>query len=167
VAALTGLVFAVVIGAASRSKPSRPAASAKCKNQAATRHEMGSGRPSSQEGKASRPAAPDLTLSFDAEPADCEFYSIQPGYECAHGSVDQSAPAQPPSAAFVRDDSPGNVRDGNYSARVVLNPGDHAIYSCQKEAVEAITRLAEGKARKRGGAGRGSCRSAGAAPTPG
>jgi hypothetical protein len=106
---------------------------------------MGSGRPSSQEGKASRPAAPDLTLSFDAEPADCEFYSIQPGYECAHGSVDQSAPAQPPSAAFVRDDSPGNVRDGNYSARVVLNPGDHAIYSCQREAVEAIKRLDEGE----------------------
>jgi len=81
---------------------------------------------------------PDLTLSFDATPAYSEFYSIQPGYKCVNGSVDQSAPTQPPSAAFVRDDSPGNVRDGKYSARVTLNPGDHAAYSCQKEAVMAV-----------------------------
>ena len=79
-----------------------------------------------------------LTLSFDAEPADCEWSSIQPGFTCANGSVNQSAPAKSPSAAFARDDSPGNVRDGKYSARVALNPGDHAIYSCQKEAVMAI-----------------------------
>ncbi len=67
VAALTGIVLAVVIGAPFRSKPSRPAASAKCKNQAATRRERGSGGPSCQERKASRPAAPDLSLSFDAD----------------------------------------------------------------------------------------------------
>jgi hypothetical protein len=81
---------------------------------------------------------PDLTLSFDAEPADCEWDSIQPGFECRNGSVNLSAPAKSPSAAFVRDDSPGNVRNGKYSARVALNPGDHASYSCQKEAVMAI-----------------------------
>jgi hypothetical protein len=79
-----------------------------------------------------------LTLSFDAEPADCEWDSIQPGFECRNGSVNLSAPAKSPSAAFVRDDSPGNVRNGKYSARVALNPGDHASYSCQKEAVMAI-----------------------------
>src|SRR5437764_8544053 len=33
----------------------------------------------------------DLTLSFDAEPADCEWDSIQPGFKCANGSVDRSA----------------------------------------------------------------------------
>jgi hypothetical protein len=80
----------------------------------------------------------DLTLSFDAEPAECEWDSIQTGYQCRNGSVDQSAPAQSPSAAFARDDSPGNVRDGKYSARVALHPGDHAIYSCRKEAVMAV-----------------------------
>jgi hypothetical protein len=37
------------------------------------------------------------------------------------------------------------ARDGKYSARVVLNPGDHASYSCQKEAVEAIKPLDEGE----------------------
>jgi hypothetical protein len=86
---------------------------------------------------ASASASPqDLTLSFDAEPA--EWASVQPGFNCANGSVDQSAPAKSPSAAFVRDDSPGNVRNGKYSARVVLNPGDQSPYSCQKEAVMAI-----------------------------
>jgi hypothetical protein len=35
-----------------------------------------------------------------------------------------TARREAPSAAFVRDDSPGNVRHGKYSARVVLNPGD-------------------------------------------
>jgi hypothetical protein len=96
--------------------------------------------------RASVPAVEhNLTLSFDRKPAYSEFDWIQPGYKCANGSVDQSAPAQPPSSAFVRDDSPGNVRDGKYSARVVLNPGDHASYSCQKEAVEAIKRLGEGE----------------------
>ena len=90
-------------------------------------------------------APPDLTLSFDATPAYSEFDSIQPGFTCANGSVDRSAPAQPPSAAFVRDDSAGNVRDGKYSARVVLNPGDHASYTCKAEAVEAIKELGEGE----------------------
>jgi hypothetical protein len=145
VAALTGLVLALVIGAASRSKPSGPAATGKCKNQAAPRRELGSGRPSSQERKASRPTAPDLTLSFDAEPADCEWDSIQPGFECANGSVDQSARAQSPSAAFVRDDSRRNVRHGKYSARVVLSPGDHAPYTCKAEAVAAIKDVGEGE----------------------
>ena len=54
------------------------------------------------------------------------------------GVVDQSAAIKPPSAAFVRDDSPGNVRHGKYSARVVLNPGEHAPYTCRAEAVGAI-----------------------------
>ncbi len=95
---------------------------------------------------ASVPAvARDLTLSFDAKPPYSEFYSIQPGYKCASGAVDQSAPAKPPSAAFVRDNSPGNVRHGKYSARVVLKPGDHSSYSCQKEAVFAIKALGEGE----------------------
>jgi hypothetical protein len=77
-------------------------------------------------------APPDLTLSFDATPAYSEFHWIQPGFKCLNGAVDPSSPTKPPSAAFVRDDSPGNVRDGKYSARVVLNPGDHSSYSCQK-----------------------------------
>src|SRR4051794_12991560 len=56
-------------------------------------------------GGASASASPqDLTLSFDAEPAYSEWSSIQPGFKCANGSVDQSATAQSPSAAFVRDD---------------------------------------------------------------
>ena len=88
----------------------------------------------------------DLTLSFDAEPAYCEWNFVQTGYDCRNGSVDQSASAQSPSAAFVRDSSPGNVRDGKYSARVVLKPGDHAAYSCGKEAVAAIkSGLGEGE----------------------
>jgi hypothetical protein len=97
----------------------------------------------------SRTGAPrfprDLTLSFDARPAYSEWWGIQPGYACANGTVDHSAPTKPPSAAFVRDDSPGNVRHGRYSARVVLNPGDHASYSCNAEAVEAVKRLNEGE----------------------
>jgi hypothetical protein len=114
---------------------------------------------------------PDLTLSFDAEPAYSDWWSIQPGFKCPSGAVDQSATAKPVSAAFVRDDSPGNVRHGKYSARVVLNPGDYSSYSCEKEAALAITRLdegeGEGEGRNRGGAGPGSCQSAGAAQTPG
>ena len=100
---------------------------------------------------ASRRTAPasgmgrDLTLSFDAKPAYSEFRSIQPGFGCVNGSVDQSAPTKSSSAAFVLDDSPGNVRHGRYSARVVLNPGDHASYSCKAEAVEAIKHLNEGE----------------------
>jgi Polysaccharide lyase len=93
---------------------------------------------------ASAPAtARDLTLSFDAKPAYSEWWGIQPGYACVNGSVDQSAPTKPSSAAFVRDDSPGNVRHGRYSARVVLNPGDYASYTCKAEAVFAFKRLGE------------------------
>ena len=90
-------------------------------------------------------AADNLTLSFDGTPAYCEWDSIQPGFPCADGAVDQSAPTKPPSAAFVRDNSPGHVRDGRYSARVVLNPGDYASYTCKTEAVFAIKRLDEGE----------------------
>jgi hypothetical protein len=92
---------------------------------------------------AAQPA--DLTLSFDAEPAHCEWDSIQPGFACANGKVDQSSPVQPPAAAFLRDHSPGNVRHGRYSARVVLKPGDYASYSCKAEAVFAIKGLGEGE----------------------
>jgi hypothetical protein len=78
----------------------------------------------------------DLTLSFDAKPAYSEFYSIQPGYRCINSVI--SGTRKSPSAAFVRDNSAGNVRHGRYSARVVLNSGDHSSYSCHKEAVMAI-----------------------------
>ena len=90
-------------------------------------------------------ALPNLTLSFDATPAYSEFWTIQPGYTCANGSVKLSSPTKPPSAAFGRDNSRGNVRHGRYSARIVLNPGDHASYTCKAEAVEAIRRLNEGE----------------------
>jgi hypothetical protein len=53
-----------------------------------------------------------LTLSFDAKPAYSEFYSIQPGYRCFNGT--SAGIRTSPSAAFVRDDSPGNVRHGEY-----------------------------------------------------
>ena len=89
--------------------------------------------------------ARDLTLSFDAKPAYSEWDSIQPGFECENGKVDHSAPTKPPSAAFVRDKSPGNVRHGRYSAKVVLKPGDHATYTCRAEAVAAIKDLNEGE----------------------
>jgi hypothetical protein len=146
VAALASLVLTLTIGAPFRSRPPGRAGSAMCTNRGdATRGDITSGGSSTREGKASRLAAPDLTLSFDAEPAYCEWDSIQPGFKCGDGSVDHSAPAQPPSAAFARDDSPGKVRHGRYSARVVLRPGDHASYSCQKEAVEAIKPLDEGE----------------------
>jgi hypothetical protein len=93
---------------------------------------------------ASAPAArSDLTLSFDAKPPYSEFYSIQPGFNCVNGIV--SGTRKSPSAAFVRDSSSGDVRHGRYSARVVLNPGDHAPYSCRREAVEAIQHLDEGE----------------------
>jgi hypothetical protein len=88
---------------------------------------------------------PNLTLSFDAKPAYSEWWGIQPGYKCVNGSVNQSTPTKPPSAAFVRDSSAGNVREGKYSARVVLNPGDHAAYTCEAESVSAIKRLNEGE----------------------
>jgi hypothetical protein len=142
-AAVAGVVLAVVIGAPSRSESSRPATSGKCKNQAETRRDAGSGRLSTKGGRESQ-AAPDLTLSFDAQPARCEWDSIQSGFECTHGAVD-SKTARSPAEAFVRDKSPGDVRNGNYSAFVVLRPGDHAAYSCQKEAVFAIKRLREGE----------------------
>jgi hypothetical protein len=88
---------------------------------------------------------PDLTLSFDARPAYSEWEGIQPGYRCVNGSVEQSAPSKPASAAFRRDGSPGNVRHGRYSAKVVLAPGDHASYTCKAEAVLAFTALDEGE----------------------
>jgi hypothetical protein len=88
---------------------------------------------------------PNLTLSFDAKPAYSEWWGIQPGYKCVNGSVNQSTPTKAPSAAFVRDSSAGNVREGKYSARVVLNPGDHAAYTCEAESVFAIKRLNEGE----------------------
>jgi Polysaccharide lyase len=87
--------------------------------------------------------APDLTLSFDAEPAYREWKSIQPGSRCVDGAI--SGASKAPSAAFVRDDSPGNVRHGKYSARVVLNPGDHTSYSCKNESVDAIKGIDEGE----------------------
>jgi hypothetical protein len=87
--------------------------------------------------------APDLTLSFDAEPPYFEWNGIQPGYPCTNGSVNRSTPGKPASAAFVRDDAAANVRHGRYSARVVLDPGDHASYTCKAEAVFAIKRLGE------------------------
>jgi hypothetical protein len=49
------------------------------------------------------------------------------------------------SEAFARDDSPGNVRHGRHSAKVVLKPGDHASYTCGAEAVFAIKGLGEGE----------------------
>jgi Polysaccharide lyase len=101
-----------------------------------------------QKGGAPTPNAgltPELTLSFDAEPAYCEWAGIQSGYDCTNGAVDRSVPRKPASAAFIRDDAPGNVREGRYSARVVLNPGDHAVYTCKAEAVEAIENLDEGE----------------------
>jgi hypothetical protein len=87
--------------------------------------------------------APDLTLSFDRNPAYSEFSSIQPGYRCMNGLV--SGPRKSRSVAFVRDALRGNVRHGKYSARVVLRPGDHAAYTCKAEAVEAIQHLGEGE----------------------
>jgi len=92
--------------------------------------------PASANRASATTGARDLTLSFDAMPAYSEFYSIQPGYRCINSMI--AGIRKSPSAAFVRDNSAGNVRHGRYSARVVLNPGDHSSYSCQKEAVMAI-----------------------------
>jgi hypothetical protein len=94
-------------------------------------------------GSLTRPG--DLTLSFDAEPPYSEWWGIQPGYRCADNKVDVAHPVKAPSAAFVRDNSFGNVRHGRYSARIVLRPGDHASYSCKAEAVEAVQGLDEGE----------------------
>jgi hypothetical protein len=97
-------------------------------------------------GRSSAPAGGrNLTLSFDASPAYSEWWTIQPGYKCVNGSVRLSAPSKPPSAAFQRDDSRGNVRHGKYSAKIVLNPGDHASYTCKAEAVQAVERIGEGE----------------------
>jgi hypothetical protein len=90
-------------------------------------------------------SAPNLTLSFDAEPAFSEWWGIHPGYACVNGSVARSLPTKASTAAFVRDGSRRNVRHGRYSARVVLTPGDHASYTCQAESVSAIKRIAEGE----------------------
>jgi polysaccharide lyase-like protein len=101
--------------------------------------------PLASRGATAPAARPNLTLSFDAKPPYSEWWGIQPGYKCIDGSVNRSAPTKKPSAAFVRDNSPGNVRQGKYSARVVLNPGDHAAYSCQAESVSAIKAIGEGE----------------------
>jgi hypothetical protein len=90
-------------------------------------------------------AGRNLTLSFDASPAYSEWWTIQPGYRCVNGAVRLSAPSKSPSAAFRRDDSRGNVRHGKYSAKIVLNPGDHASYTCKAEAVQAVQRIGEGE----------------------
>jgi len=100
---------------------------------------------SSPECQARVSSRSNLTLSFDATPPDCEWDSIQPGFDCANGEVDRTALAQSPSAAFRRDDSKGNVRDGKYSAKVVLRPGDHAAYTCKAEAAMAIKGIDEGE----------------------
>jgi hypothetical protein len=94
---------------------------------------------------ASASSSSDLTLSFDAEPAYCEWDSIQHGFDCANGAVNRFAPAGSSSTAFVRDDSPANVRHGKFSAKVVLRPGDHTSYTCKAEAVEAIKATGEGE----------------------
>jgi Polysaccharide lyase len=89
--------------------------------------------------------APDLTLSFDAESANSEWDAIQSGFNCLDGAIDRSEARKPPSQAFVRDDSPDNFRHGKYSAKIFLEPGDHASYTCNAEAVFAIKRLGEGE----------------------
>jgi hypothetical protein len=94
-------------------------------------------------GTSLRLRASNLTLSFDAKPAYSEWDSIQPGFACNNGR--SSGKSKSPAAAFVRDRSPGNVRHGRYSARVVLKPGDYASYTCKAEAVFAIKRLGEGE----------------------
>ena len=102
---------------------------------------VGGSLPQSTKGQVE--ALSDLTLSFDAEPAYSEWSSIQPGYKCVNGVL--SGANKSPADAFVRDGSAGNARDGNYSTRVVLQPGDHAIDSCAKEGVFAIKPLGEGE----------------------
>jgi hypothetical protein len=104
----------------------------------------------SSNGPVAKPASAlllrrNLTLSFDRMPAYSEFRSIQPGFKCVNGALDQSSTTKSPSEAFVRDNSPGNVRHGKYSARVVLNPGDHASYTCRAESVAAIKGIVEGE----------------------
>jgi hypothetical protein len=105
---------------------------------------LSSGGPLASSSSATLPRVPaNLTLSFDANPAYSEFLSVQPGYKCVNGVI--SGTTKAPSAAFVRDYSRGNVRHGKYSAKVVLQPGDHAVYTCKAEAVVAIKRLNEGE----------------------
>jgi hypothetical protein len=94
---------------------------------------------------ASGASLPNLTLSFDADPPYCEWDAIQSGFDCSGGSVHGRSDAEARSEAFVRSRSPASVRHGKYSARVVLNPGDHASYTCKAEAVEAIKSLGEGE----------------------
>ena len=121
---LTVVVLALVVGGPSETRPSNPAATDECDQEADTTRR-------------------DLILSFDAEPPYCEWDSIQSGFGCEDGMVDRSATIRPASEAFARDDSPGNVRHGEYSGRVVLRPGDNASYSCNAEAVFAIKHLDE------------------------
>ena len=124
------VVLVVVVGAPSQSRPSAVDHDS-CSEPAHAPTDTGQ--------------APDITLSFDAEPVDCEWDAIQSGFNCLDGAVDRSEARTAPSQAFARDDSPGNVRHGRYSARVVLKPGDYASYSCKAEAVFAIKRLDEGE----------------------
>jgi Polysaccharide lyase len=98
--------------------------------------ESASGSLASLGGTSVARVARNLTLSFDAQPAYSEFFSIHPGFRCVNGAI--SGINKSPSAAFVRDRSPGNVRHGKYSARVVLSPGDHTAYTCKAESVGAI-----------------------------
>jgi len=107
--------------------------------------DLSSGSPLTSQAGGSAFTERNLTLSFDAKRTYSEFSTIHPGYTCRDGAVDQSAPTKPPSAAFVRQRSKGNVRHGKYSARVVLNPGDQAIYTCNAEAVGAIKNVDEGE----------------------
>jgi hypothetical protein len=105
---------------------------------------VSSGGPLASLSKASpRPAQRNLTLSFDANPPYSEFRWIHPGFKCVNGVV--SGISKPYSAAFVRDARKQNVRHGKYSAKVVLNPGDHASYTCRAEAVEVVKPVNEGE----------------------
>jgi Polysaccharide lyase len=133
------VVLAVFVG--TRSSPTLsapPGETADAPAAACDEEQTGTG-PSSHE----RALGHDLTFSFEDEPAYCEWEGIHPGYRCVNGSVDQAAPSKPRSAGFVRDRSARNVRHGTYSARVVLEPGDHASYGCRAEAVTAFTDVGE------------------------
>jgi hypothetical protein len=78
---------------------------------------------------------PNLTLSFDAEPAYSEFgLGLQTGYQCSDG-VPTSTPNHNASQVFVRD--PVTKRHGEYSAHVFIFSGDHAPASCIVDTVRA------------------------------
>jgi Polysaccharide lyase len=124
-AILTLVVLVLAVGCNTQPKGSKPAVTACNQETDAAQHS--------------------LTLSFDAEPADCEWDAIQSGFSCRDGAVDRSSTRRPPLEAFLPDNTAGNVRHGRHSAKVVLEPGDHASYSCNAEAVFAIKGLGEGE----------------------